>query len=110
MAQKGAVFDKDAKFSAQVQGFLRGDREEATFSSFSGKKDEAQKWVKSYFSWHTIEGSWTSNSLEGEKAEIEGKYKASGTVNKAGTSVRLKKSSSRVLEEKVNISSADCLT
>jgi len=101
--QKGAVFDKDAKFSAQVQEFLRGDLEEATFSPFSGKQGEAQKWVESHFSSCRIEGSYSGNSLEGGEAENEGKYSASGTVNKAGISVRLKKSSDWVLREKTEI-------
>jgi len=88
--QREATFNESAKFSAQVQKFLRGDLEEEDFGPFDDRM-EAEKWTKNYFNF-VIGDICSSNSLEGEREESIGKYSAMGTIDNAGM-VRLKKNS-----------------
>ena len=103
--QTGATFDDGAKFSGQVQEFLRGDLEEKEFGPFINPQ-EAEQWTKEHFGW--ISTWYTSNSLEGQRAERIGKYSAKGSIDATdcrvtGTSVRLKKSSATMQREKVEL-------
>ena len=103
--QTGATFDNGAKFSGEVQEFLRGNIEVKEFGPFTNPQ-EADKWTKEHFG--SIRTWYTTNSLEGQRAETIGKYCAEGSIDATdcrvtGTSVRLKKKSDTMQREKAEL-------